>query len=57
MQEARDERIEETERGCEVTRNPNLYVWLDQAMYFWSCKNLLQKARKRVYDVGKERML
>lgn len=48
MQEARDERIEETERGCEGTRDPDLYVWLDQAMYFWSCKNLLQEARKRV---------
>ncbi len=56
MQEAKDERIEETERGCEGSRDPDLYVWLDQPI-FWSCKNLLQKARKRVYDVGKERML
>ena len=56
MQRARDERIEETERGCEGTRDLDLYVWLDQAMYFWSCKNLLQKARKRVQDVRKERM-
>ena len=56
MQEARDERIEETERGCEGSRDPDLYVWLDQAMYFWSCKNLLQEARKRVQDVRKERM-
>ena len=56
MQEARDERIEEIGRGCGGPRDPDLYVWLDQPI-FWSCKNLLQKARKRVYDVGKKRML
>lgn len=34
MQEARDERIEEIERGCEGSRDPDLYVWLDQPIFF-----------------------
>lgn len=33
MQGARDERIEEAERGCEGSRDPDLYVWLDQPIF------------------------
>ena len=33
MQEARDERIEETERGCEGPRDSDFYVWLDQPIF------------------------
>ena len=43
-----DERIEETERGCEGTIDSDLYVRLTNRCFFWSCKNLLQEARKRV---------
>ena len=49
MQRARDERIEETERGCEgPQKSQSLRVVGPSNVFFWSCKNLLQKARKRV---------